>query len=284
MALTGKVVLVTGAARGMGREYVRGFRKAGARIIATDLSWAPSGASSDDAAFLDEIKGDPDVLAESMDITIDAHVKRVFDASIKKFGTVDAIVNNAGMRQRDLYPPHGSVTTLETEVGDWQRMFDTHVFGTLRVVKAFSAPMLAQRRGSIVSVSSGGYAAARPESREMPYQAAKAALTTMTLYLAHELAAHNIAANVVLPGHTRTTGSDEQEAIRRRIREQLGIRRRTLRLVPEHVVPLALFLAEQDAGRITGQVINAMEWNEKNGFGGADRWAYPPDRESATTA
>jgi 1,1a-dihydroxy-1-hydro-9-fluorenone dehydrogenase len=283
MAVAGKVVLVTGAARGMGREYVRGFRKAGARVIATDLSWAPSGVSSDDAAFLGEIERDPDVLPESMDITIDAHVKRVFDASVKRFGTVDVIVNNAGMRQRDLYPPHGSVTTLETEVGDWHRMFDTHVFGTLRVIKAFSAPMLAQRRGSIISVGSGGYAAARPESREMPYQAAKAALTTMTLYLASELAPHNIAANVVLPGHTRTTGSDEQEAIRRRIREQLGIRRRTLRLVPEHVVPLALFLAEQDAGGITGQVISAMEWNEKNDFGGAERWAYPPDRESSTT-
>src|SRR5207245_653373 len=122
------------------------FRKAGARVVATDLSWAPTGVSSDDTEFLDEIKGDSAVLAESMDITVDSHVKRVVQAASERFGAIDVIVNNAGMRQRDLYPPHGSVTTLETEVGDWQRMFDTHVFGTLRVIKVFGAPMIARGR------------------------------------------------------------------------------------------------------------------------------------------
>ena len=283
MALTGKVVLVTGAARGMGRAYVRGFRKEGARVIATDLSWEPTGVSGDDTPFLDEIDHDPDILAERMDITADADVKRVFQASIERFRTIDVIVNNAGTRQRDLYPPHGSVTTLETEVGDWQKMFDTHVFGTLRVVKAFSAPMLAQRRGSIVNVGSGGYTARRPDSREMPYQAAKAALTTMTLYLAHELAPQNIAANVLLPGHTRTTGSDEQETERRIIRERQGVVRRTLRLVPEHVVPLAVFLAEQDAQGVTGQVISVLTWNEEHGFGGTERWGHRADLENVRT-
>lgn len=282
MSLADKVVLVTGAARGMGREYVRGFRKAGARVIATDLSWAPTGFASDDTQFLNEISSDAGVLPESMDITVDSHVKRVFQASIESFGAIDVIVNNAGMRQRDLYPPHGSVTTLETEVGDWQRMFDTHVFGTLRVIKTFITPMLSQRRGSIVNVGSGGYGAARPDSREMPYQAAKAALTTMTLYLAHELKPSNIAANVILPGHTRSTGSDEQEAQRRIIRERMGVRRRTLRVVPEHVVPLVLFLAEQDAAGVTGHVINALQWNEEHGVGGVERWGYAPDLENFT--
>lgn len=130
MSLADKVVVVTGAARGMGCEYVRGFRNASARVVATDLSWAPTGASSDDTQFLDEIKGDSNILAECMDITVDSHVTRVFQAAIERFGTIDVIVNNAGMRQRDLYPPHGSATALETEVGGWQRMFDTHVFGT----------------------------------------------------------------------------------------------------------------------------------------------------------
>src|SRR5215468_2427454 len=244
MSLADKVVLVTGAARGMGREYVRGFRKAGARVIATDLTWEPTGASGDHERFLEEVGNSPDVLAEYMDITIDSHVKRVFTKSVDRFGTIDVIVNNAGMRQRDLYPPHGSVTTLETEVGDWQKMFDTHVFGTLRVIKQFTLPMLAKRRGSLINVSSGGYNASRPDSREMPYQAAKGALVTMTLYLAHELKPHNIAANVLLPGHTRSTGSDEQEVLRREIRARAaapgapGVRAR--RLNPDHVVPLAL--------------------------------------------
>ena len=269
----------------MGREYVRGFLHEGAKVIATDLSWAPTGVSSDDTAFLDAIQGNENVLAEVMDITIDSHVRRVYQAALDRFGTVDVIVNNAGLRQRDLYPPHGSVTTLETAVGDWQKMFDTHVFGTLRVLKQFTLPMLEKRRGSIINVSSGGYNASRPDSREMPYQAAKGALVTLTLYLAHELKPHNIAANVLLPGHTRSTGSDEQEVLRREIRARAATPGapvvRSLRLNPDHVVPLALFLAAQDASGVTGHVIGALQWNEAHGFGGTDRWGYAPDLEAA---
>src|SRR5207302_11207456 len=105
----------------MGREYVRGFLKAGAKVTATDLSWAPSGVSSDDSLFLDELRDNPNVLAETMDITIDAHVHRVFRAAIDRYGTIDVNVNNEGMRQRDLDPPHGGLTTYETELGHLPR-------------------------------------------------------------------------------------------------------------------------------------------------------------------
>jgi NAD(P)-dependent dehydrogenase (short-subunit alcohol dehydrogenase family) len=284
MSITGKVVLVTGAARGMGRAYVRGFLDNGARVIATDRRWAPSGVSSDDVAFDRELEGNANVLVDVMDITIDAHIRRVYAAAMDRFGTVDVIVNNAGLRQRDLYPPHGSVTTLETTVGDWQHMFDTHVFGTLRVIQQFVQPMLANRRGSIISVASDGHNGWRPQSREMPYQAAKAGMVTMALYLAHELKPDNIAVNVLLPGHTRTTGSDEQEAERRRISTQQGVAtRRSIRLRPEHVLPLALHFAEQDASGDTGQVFGALEWNEQHGHGGVEAWAYAPDLEAAQT-
>jgi len=285
VAVAGKVVVVTGAARGMGREYVRGFLREGAKVVATDVAWEPTGVSNDLIDFRDELKGNPNVLTDIMDISIDSHVKRVAEAAIGRFGTIDVIINNAGTRMRDLYPPHGSVTTLETEVGDWQKTFDTHVFGTLRVVKAFSKPMLDRQRGSIISVSSGGYDASRANSREMPYQAAKAALVTMTLYLAEELRSSNIAANVLLPGHTATTGTDEQEAIRSEMRARAAQPGapvwRPMRVRPEHVVPLALFLADQDASGVTGQIINAMKWNQEHGFGGADEWVYPADRDDS---
>jgi len=278
MSLEGKVVLITGGARGMGREYVRGFLNEGAKVVATDLSWAPSGFSSDDEPFIQELADNPNVLAEVMDLTVDSHVKRVYQVAMDRFGTIDVIVNNAGMRQRDLYPPHGSVTTLETSVGDWQRMFDTHVFGTLRVIQSFVQPMLEQGRGSIVNVASDGYNGWRPSSREMPYQAAKAGMVTMALYLAHELQPRNIAVNVLLPGHTRSTGSDEQEAQRAKLRAATGgSSRGSTRLSPAHVVPLARYLAQQDGSGITAQVIKAMEWNAQNGFGGLETWGYAPD-------
>ena len=276
--LNDKVVLVTGAARGMGRAYVRAFLERGARVIATDRSWAPTGVSSDSENFLSELSGRPDALAETMDITIDSHVKRVYAAAMERFGTIDVIVNNGGLRQRDLYPPHGSVTTLETEVGDWQAMFDTHVFGTFRVIKSFAQPMLEQRRGSIICVASDGYNGWRPQSREMPYQSAKAGMVTMALYLAHELRDAGIAVNVLLPGHTRSTGSDEQEAERAAMRARLGQPAYApRRLRPDHVVPLALHLAELDASSgETGQVLKATEWNEAHGLP-IDRWVYEGD-------
>jgi 1,1a-dihydroxy-1-hydro-9-fluorenone dehydrogenase len=285
MAVAGKVVLITGGARGMGREYVRGFLREGAKVVATDMSWEPTGVSNDDYRFLDEVEENENVLTDIMDISIDSHVKRVFQTAMEKFGTIDVIINNAGTRMRDLYPPHGSVTTLETEVGDWQKTFDTHVFGSLRVIKEFTKPMLEKRRGSLISVSSGGYDASRANSREMPYQAAKASLVTMTLYLANELASSNIAANVLLPGHTASTGTDEQEAIRSAMRArtaQPGVPQwRPMRVRAEHVVPLALFLADQDASGVTGQVISATKWNQEHGFGGPDEWVYEADRDDA---
>lgn len=280
MTLQDKVVLVTGAARGMGRAYVRGLLERGARVIATDRSWAPSSVSSDDVDFLSEVSNRDDVLAEVMDISIDSHVKRVYAAAMDRFGTIDVVINNAGLRQRDLYPPQGSVLTLDTELGDWQAMFDTHVFGTFRVIKSFVQPMLAAGRGSIVCVASDGFDGHRPQSREMPYQSAKAGMVTLALYLAEELRASNIAVNVLLPGHTRSTGSDEQEAARAAMRTGTGQQAFALRrLKPEHVVPLALFLADQDAASgNTGQVLKAMDWNQAHmPETPVDAWVYEGD-------
>jgi len=166
-------------------------------------------------------------------------------------------------------------------------MFDTHVFGTLRVVKRFSQPMLAQRRGSIINLCSGMIQRQTGTSREGAYQPAKAALAVMTIYLATELKQYNIAANVLLPGHTRTTGSDEQEVARREIRERLGDARAgyvPIRVRPDNAAPLALYLAEQDASGTTGEMISALQWNQEHELGGVETWGYEPDLQAARAA
>lgn len=279
MSLEDKVVLVTGAARGMGREYVRALIKDRAKVIATDVSWAPSGVSNDVTDFRSEIKDDPNVLALTMDITLDSHVKAAFGAAMDRFGTVDVIINNGGIRQRDLYPPHGLIAILETEVSEWQKMFDTHVFGTLRVIKTFVKPMLEQKRGAIVQVCSGGFQS-NGSSREGSYQPAKAAEMVMALYLANELKASNIAVNILQPGGTASTGTEEQDAGRREIRARLGGAPATTpsrRWRPDHVVPLAMHLAEQDASGTTGEIFNAPRWNQEHELGGFETWGYEPD-------
>jgi NAD(P)-dependent dehydrogenase (short-subunit alcohol dehydrogenase family) len=286
MSVEGKVVLITGAARGMGREHVRGFLNAGAKVVAADLSWAPSGVSGDDSSFRDELEGNADVLVQTMDLSLDSHVRIAYEAAIERFGTIDAILNNEGLRQRNLYPPSGAAWTIETSVSEWHRMYDTHVFGVLRVIKAFVQPMLEKRRGSIINVGSGAWNGSNPSTREQPYKSAKAAVANMTFYLADELRQHNIAANLLVPGHTRSTGSDEQEAGRAEIyaREHPGERFLRVRLRPDHVVPAAVFLADQDASGVTGQEIQALEWNERNGLGGREAWSYEPDLEAARAA
>jgi len=271
--LESKVVVITGGASGMGAAYVRGFLAEGAKVVAADLSW--DGVK----AFRAEVEA-AGGLALVMDVTDNQAVDAAYAAVIECFGTVDVLVNNAGMRQRNLYPPHGRVTTLETSDADWERMFAVNMFGALKVTRRFIQPMLKRQRGSIINVCSsgilthahgGGYTALRPNSREMPYMASKAALATMCFYLADEVKAQNVAVNLILPGHTRTTGSDEQT----RLRAAMGATNASKMLVPEHVVPLVLYLASQDASQITGKLFDVVQWNLEHGLGRRERWEVP---------
>ena len=271
--LRDRVAVITGAARGMGSAYVRAFLSAGAKVVATDRSW--SGVDE----FREELKRhDKDVLIADMDVTEDAQVERTYQATLDKFKTVDILVNNAAMRSRDLYPPKGRATTLETKDSDWERLFKVNVFGALKVIRRFIQPMIEKRKGSIISVVSsgilnhshgGGYAALRPNSMEMPYMSSKAALATLSFYLADEVKRFNVAVNIIIPGHTRTTGFDEQN----RARLEAGGKPGPVPVVPEHVTPLVLNLAAQDASGITGRMFDVMQWNIEHGLGGHDKWA-----------
>jgi len=283
--LAGRVVAITGAARGMGRAYTRAFLDEGARVVAMDVSWEPTGFSGDrDDSFRRELEGRrDDALLVTTDVTNDAHLDAAFEATMRKWGTVDVLINNAAMRQRNLFPPTGRVTTLETSDSDWQRMFAVNVFGALKVTRRFIRPMLENQRGSVISTISSGalhhshcgaYMALRPNSREMPYQSTKAALLTMMFYLADEVKEQNVAVNIMVPGHTRTTGFDEQNLARREM--GLASRNAPAPLKPEHLVPLALFLAKQDARTgITGKCFDTVTWNIEHGLGGPKQWEDP---------
>jgi NAD(P)-dependent dehydrogenase (short-subunit alcohol dehydrogenase family) len=263
--LNNAVVVITGAARGMGAAYVEAFKARGARVVGLERHWpAPVPL---------------DVLALTCDVTSVDDITDAFHKAINEFGRVEVLINNAAMRQRDLYPPHGAAAVLDTSDSDWRRMFDVNVFGVLNVIRQFAQPMIDQRRGSIINISSGGsvgrasetepgvWMGRNPAFRNQPYDASKAALTNMSFYLADELRPHNVAVNVVFPAGTRTTGSDEMVAGR----GQLGIRVGPL-LRPEHVVPLVLHLATQDANGMTGTAIDAATWNATHGFGDAEQW------------
>lgn len=281
--LDGRVVVITGAARGMGRAYVEGFLAAKARVVATDKSWS----GVDD--FRDDLTENKSAMVLDMDVTSDAQIDRAYDATLAKFGTVDVLINNAALLQMFLFPPTGRVTTLETGDEDWVKSFGVNLFGALKVTRRFIKPMIEKQKGSIINIVSsgilssshgGGYVALRPGSKEMPYMASKAALATMSFYLADEVRQHNVAVNIIIPAHTR--GSWFDDTIRARMAAGMQPGRRPV--APEHIVPLALFLASREGKEMTGKMFDVMEWNEAHGFGGYETWAdrsLPGDLEEA---
>jgi NAD(P)-dependent dehydrogenase (short-subunit alcohol dehydrogenase family) len=268
----------------MGRAYARAFLAEGAKVALADRTWAPYADVEDGvSAFKEELRSHADrALRLEMDVTSDQQIDRAYHEVLARFGTADVLINNAAMRTRDLYSPtqrQSRITTLETADADWERMVGVNVFGVLKVIRRFIQPMLERQRGSIVNIVSSGivmqahvgsYVALRPHSREMPYMASKAALANLSFYLADEVRASNVAVNAVFPAHTRTTGSDEQEQAFQNMRGRSG----APRMVPEHVVPLVLFLVGQDAHSITGRLFDTLQWNIEHGLGGPEKWMY----------
>ena len=262
MALSGKVVVVTGAARGMGEQYVRAFLNEGCKVVALDLSW--QGVEE----FTQELNSYEESITLSCDISKGADVDAVYREAIKRFSTVDVLINNASIRMRDI-EPSTVINVLDTNNDQWQRTFDVSLFGTINIIRHFAQPMLEAKQGSIINIFSSSGVQGRPGNQ--PYGAVKAALNNMTQSLAGELKEHNIAVNSLMPGGTRSTGYDEQT----RLQEELGRSRRQLPVRPDHTVPAALFLAQQDSSGVTGESVDALKWNEANGFGGYDAWVSP---------
>lgn len=270
----GQVVVITGGARGLGKVLGEGLQAAGAKVAFADVTW-------DDAEDFRQSLGSSDTgLALDMDVTDDASVDSAHDQVIDTWGRVDTLINNAGLVSETLFAPKGKVRTLDTTDDDWQRMFGVNVFGTVRVIRTFARDMVARGSGSIVNVVSsgvlmestgGGFFGARPWTTEMPYQASKSALTTLTFYLAEELKTSGVAVNAFMPGHTRASWFDSTA---RAVSDEGRIY--ALRpMAPEHVLPLVLFLASQAAGAeeaATGRLFHVPDWNYDHGYGGLRSW------------
>lgn len=274
--LEGKVVAITGGARGMGRAFTEAYLEQGAKVVAMDLSWDPTGFSTDDdSAYLKVLEGNDNAIVCTTDVTSDEQLDAAYDAMMAKWGTCDVLINDAAMRSRNLFPPTGRRLTLDTTDEDWTKMFAVNVFGALKATRRFVRPMIEKKSGSIMSVISSGalhssfggaHMAFRPNSIEMPYQSTKAALLTMMFYLADEIKKDNVAVNLMVPGHTRTTGFDEQNIARREA--GIGSSRAPAPLTPQHIVPLALFLGGRDAASgVTGKCFDATTWNIEHGIG-----------------
>jgi NAD(P)-dependent dehydrogenase (short-subunit alcohol dehydrogenase family) len=280
--LKDKVVVVTGGARGIGRSLVEGFLREGAKVAALDLSWEPSGVSNDrDGSWMAALQSRQDVLSLTADTTDGEQVRAAYESTIDRWGTVDVLCNNAGVRQRVLFPPGRQMTVLEASNADFLASYTGNTLGALTVTRQFVKPMIEQGRGSIMATVTSGlimsaegeaYVYLRPSSREQPYTSSKAALANVMAYLGDELRQHNVAANAFFPGHTRTSGFDEQAEARQRVGGSAG----PTPYHPDHVQPLAIFLAQQDArSGNTAKVWDTTAWLVSHGYAPLDRWLCP---------
>ena len=243
MNFDGKVALITGAARGIGRVIAQQFAENGARVA---LHFHSNREAAEKG--FDPLAGTSHSLHQA-DITDAAEASQLVEAVIRQHGRLDILVNNAAIFEAH---PIAKIS-YEDWQASWQRTLNTNLIGAANVTFCAAQQMIQQGGGSIVNISSRG--AFRGEPHAPAYGASKAALNAMSQSLAQALAPHSIFVYVVAPGFVET----ERVAYRLDGAEGDGIRNQSpLKRVakPEEVAKTVLFLASEGTDFLTGGIID----------------------------
>ena len=239
MSLTGKTAIVTGGSRGIGKAVCLELARRGCNIV---LSFAGNTAAADQTVAECQALGVQALAVQGNVADADA-VKALFDAALKQFGAVDILVNNAGITRDNL------LMLLKEE--DFDAVVDTNLKGIFLCMKAAVRPMMKQRHGRIISLSS--VVGLRGNAGQVNYAATKAGVIGMTKSLAKELAGRNITVNAVAPGFIDT---DMTAVLPEKAKEAILASIPMARLgAAEDVANAVAFLASDEAGYITGQVL-----------------------------
>ena len=239
MNLSGKVAVVTGGSRGIGRAICLELGRQGAKIV---FSYAGNTAAAEETlAALRELGVEAKAVQGS--VTDAGAVKTLVDTAVKELGGLDILVNNAGIT-RD-----GLAMAMKEE--DFDAVIDTNLKGAFLCAKAVMRPMMKARRGRIINLSS--VVALRGNPGQANYCASKAGLIGMTKSLAKELGSRGITVNAVAPGYIETDMTAAMpEAARAAMLGTIPAGRPG---TPEDVAKAVAFLASDDAAYITGQVL-----------------------------
>jgi NAD(P)-dependent dehydrogenase (short-subunit alcohol dehydrogenase family) len=238
MRFKDRVVIITGGAGKIGKAYAIAFAREGARVSLPDFVTAD--------AVVEEIRrGGGAATSVHCDVTDEASVQAMVEATVKEFGGVDILVNNAAHFMEVKKSPF-----WEMEVGEFDKAMAVNVRGPWLCAKA-AFPYLAKKAGSkIINISSG--VALGGNSNYLHYVASKGAIISMTRAMARELGDYNICVNTVAPGLVITEGRQvDPEHAQKRLQERAIKRHET----EADIVGTVLFLASADSDFITGQLI-----------------------------
>lgn len=256
MKLQGKVALVTGGARGLGRAYVLHLAQLGADVVVNDINLNA-------AAEYEESLSAPTVMAEvealgcrSLGIEADVNDKAAMDGMVEEtlstFGRLDILVNNAGGALHT--PPQNAASNAAEE--HYRYIMDINLTGTIFSCQAASRPMMEQRSGKIVNVASQAGLWSGRNGNGMAYKVAKAGIIHYTRVLAAELGPYNVNVNCIAPGWILSSravaGGRNSAETRARLEPEIPLRRLGM---PEDCAKVVEFLVTDLSDYVTGQCI-----------------------------
>jgi 3-oxoacyl-[acyl-carrier protein] reductase len=245
MRLKDRVALVTGAGSGIGRATALRLAAEGAAVVVADVEEAGVLAV---AGEIEAAGGRAAAAAGS--VAERAAAQRMVDTATRRFGRLDILVNNAGITRDALAVrvKDGEVRAMSDE--QWDSVLEVNLKGTFLCAQAAAVPMMAQKHGRIINTASVG---ALGNIGQANYSASKAGVIGLTKTLALEWARFGITVNAVAPGGVKTRMTEAiPDAIKANLVERIPLKRMA---EPEEIAAVHAFLASEDAGYITGQVI-----------------------------
>jgi len=257
MKLKGKVALITGAARAIGRSHALRLARLGADIVINDInleSYKEFGEKITAPTVVEEVAA---LGVRCIGIEADVGKKAQVEAMVRKvldeFGHIDILINNAGGLAGEVMKSYASLAPEE----DIRATLDRNLMGTIFCCQAVSEPMKKQRWGRIVNTSSQGALQAQPGGFYAHYGAAKAGVIAYTRYLAQELAPYGILVNCVVPAYVST------ERLERKVFSLPGMRERLIAQVPlgrmaapEDISKVVEFFVTDLSDYVTGQCLS----------------------------
>lgn len=256
MKLAGNAAIITGAGRGIGRAIALAFAHEGADVLVASRTLSEVAETAEEVRALGR-----HALALKVDVSNRDEVERMVAQAFDEFGKLDILVNSAGI--------YGAIGPLvDNDPEKWVQTVRINLFGSFFCARAVLPFMIRQRRGKIINLSGGG--ASSPLPNFSAYAASKAAIVRLTETLAEEVKGFNIQVNAIAPGAVNTRLMDEILAAGAAAGEEMLARTRQQKetggVPPEKAAALAVFLASEESGGLSGRLISAVwdDWESMN--------------------